>query len=67
VLVYRKVPADETTADATLKLAVKIRLLAVAMGDFTSPGLEIGGDPQALQKLVGVLDAPNPKFNIVTP
>jgi alkyl sulfatase BDS1-like metallo-beta-lactamase superfamily hydrolase len=39
----------------------------VAIGDFTSPGLELSGDPSALQSLLGVLDQPNPSFNIVTP
>jgi alkyl sulfatase BDS1-like metallo-beta-lactamase superfamily hydrolase len=67
VLVYRQVDADEATANATLKLATKTRLLALAAGDFTSPGLEILGDPQALQQLVGVLDRPDPGFNIITP
>jgi alkyl sulfatase BDS1-like metallo-beta-lactamase superfamily hydrolase len=67
VLVYRKVPADDTTANATVKLADKSRLLAAAAGDFTSPGLDLSGDGDALQKLLGVLDRPNPSFNIVTP
>ena len=67
VLVYRQVDADEATANAMLKLATKTRLLALAAGDFTSPGLEILGDPQALQQLVGVLDRPDPGFNIITP
>ncbi len=39
----------------------------VAMGDFTSPGLEISGDQAALQALLGVLDEPDQNFNIVTP
>ena len=67
MLVYRKVAADESTASATLKLDTKVRFLALATGDFSSPGLEIGGDPAALQQLVGVLDRPDPSFNIVTP
>jgi alkyl sulfatase BDS1-like metallo-beta-lactamase superfamily hydrolase len=67
VLVYRKVAADATTAAATLTLATKVRILALAAGDFTSPGLEIGGNPQALQQLVAVLDKPDPSFNIITP
>ncbi|MGX9788630.1 alkyl/aryl-sulfatase [Mycobacterium sp. MMS18-G62] len=67
VLVYRKVPADESTANATVKLANKMRLLLVAAGDFASPGLEVSGDSDALQKLLGVLDRPDPNFNIVTP
>lgn len=67
VLVYRKVPADRSTAGATLTLAAKVRILALVAGDFTSPGLDIDGDPQVLQQLVGVLDRPDPSFNIVTP
>ena len=31
------------------------------------PGLELSGDQAALQKLLGVLDRPDPNFNIVTP
>jgi alkyl sulfatase BDS1-like metallo-beta-lactamase superfamily hydrolase len=67
VLVYRKAAADESTASATVKLANKMRLLLVAAGDFASPGLEVAGDNDALQKLLGVLDRPDPNFNIVTP
>jgi linear primary-alkylsulfatase len=67
VLVYRKVAADPATANVTVKLDSKLRLLAVAMGDFTSPGLEITGDQQALQEFLGALDQPDPSFNIVTP
>ena len=48
-------------------LAAKVRFLALVAGDFSSPGLEIGGDPQVLQHLVGVLDRPDPSFNIITP
>jgi alkyl sulfatase BDS1-like metallo-beta-lactamase superfamily hydrolase len=67
VLVYRQCPADGPSATATVRLADKLRLLAVAAGDFTSPGLEITGDTQALQTLLGVLDQPDPSFNIITP
>jgi alkyl sulfatase BDS1-like metallo-beta-lactamase superfamily hydrolase len=67
VIVYRKVPADSATATVTVKLDSKFRLLAVAMGDFSSPGLEVSGDQTALQALLGALDAPDPNFNIVTP
>ncbi len=67
VLVYRQCPADESTATATIRFATKLRLLAVAGGDFTSPGLEITGDAEALQKLLGALDQPDPSFNIITP
>jgi alkyl sulfatase BDS1-like metallo-beta-lactamase superfamily hydrolase len=67
VLVYRKVAADPATATVTVKLDSKLRLLAVAMGDFTSPGLEISGDQTALRAFLGVLDEPDPSFNIVAP
>jgi alkyl sulfatase BDS1-like metallo-beta-lactamase superfamily hydrolase len=67
VLVYRKVAADPATATVTAKVDSKFRLLAVAMGDFTSPGLEISGDQSALQAFLGALDQPDPNFNIVTP
>ena len=67
VLVYRKVPADETTATATLKLATKARMLQLAAGDFTSAGFEVLGDATALTSLVGVLDRPDPSFDIITP
>jgi alkyl sulfatase BDS1-like metallo-beta-lactamase superfamily hydrolase len=67
VLVYRKVAADPATATVTIKVDSKFRLLAVAMGDFASPGLEISGDQSALQAFLGALDQPEPNFNIVTP
>lgn len=67
VLVRRTVAPDPSTATVTIKLANKIRLLAVVMGDFSSPGLELTGDQSALQALLSVLDGPDPNFNIVTP
>jgi alkyl sulfatase BDS1-like metallo-beta-lactamase superfamily hydrolase len=67
VLVYRKRPADPATAAATVTFAAKMRLLAAANGDFDSPGLEIAGDAAALQSLMGVLDRPDPNFDIITP
>ncbi|BBY58174.1 alkyl/aryl-sulfatase [Mycolicibacterium sarraceniae] len=67
VLVYRQCDAAESTATATIRFAGKLRLLAIAGGDFTSPGMEITGDAQALQTLLGALDQPNPSFNIITP
>ncbi len=65
VLVYRKVPADESTAQATIKLANKLRLLAFAAGDADSPGLEVTGDADALPSILAVVDRPDPGFNIV--
>ena len=67
VLVYRKVDADDRTAQATIRLATKVRLLSLAAGDATSPGVEIAGDSGVLEQLVGVLDKPDPGFDIVTP
>jgi alkyl sulfatase BDS1-like metallo-beta-lactamase superfamily hydrolase len=67
VLVYRKAAADASTATATVTLANKVRLLAFAAGDATSPGLEVAGDAAALPSLLGVLDRPDPGFDIVTP
>jgi alkyl sulfatase BDS1-like metallo-beta-lactamase superfamily hydrolase len=67
VLVYRKIAPDPASATVTVRLASKIRLLSAAFGDFTSPGLELSGDETALQSLLGVLDAPDPSFNIITP
>jgi alkyl sulfatase BDS1-like metallo-beta-lactamase superfamily hydrolase len=56
VLVYRRVAADPATATVTVKAASKLRLLAAATGDFSSPGLDVSGDQAALEA-----------FNIVTP
>ena len=67
VLIYRKVPARPDTAGVTLKLATKGRLLALVGGDLTSPGFEIVGDAEVLTTLVGLLDRPDPNFDIVTP
>jgi alkyl sulfatase BDS1-like metallo-beta-lactamase superfamily hydrolase len=67
VLVYRKVPADPSTANATVKLANKLRLLTFAAGDSDSPGLEFTGDAEALPSMLAVIDRPDPNFNIVTP
>ncbi len=67
VLVYRKRPADPQSAAATVTLASKMRLMAVAMGDLTSPGLDIDGDATVLRSLMSVLDKPDPGFDIVTP
>lgn len=67
VLVHRKVTADPGTATVTVTLADNIRLLAVAMGDFSAPGLQLSGDRGALQALLDALDGPDPNFSIVTP
>ena len=62
VLVYRKVPADAATANATVKLANKLRLLAFAAGDSDSPGLEVTGDANALPSLLGVARPARPEL-----
>ncbi|WP_167355404.1 alkyl/aryl-sulfatase [Mycobacterium malmoense] len=67
VLVYRKAAAQPATATVTVRLDSKSRLLTAALGDFTSPGLEISGDREALRTFLGALDQPDPGFNIVTP
>ncbi|MDQ2636499.1 MAG: MBL fold metallo-hydrolase [Actinomycetota bacterium] len=67
VLVHRQVPAEPATAKATVKLADKLRLLALAVGDNDSPGLEVTGDNAALTSLLAAVDRPDPAFNIVTP
>jgi alkyl sulfatase BDS1-like metallo-beta-lactamase superfamily hydrolase len=67
VLVYRECPPHYASAGLTVKLANKVRLLQAALGDLSSPGLELSGDESALQSLISALDRPNPNFNIVTP
>jgi alkyl sulfatase BDS1-like metallo-beta-lactamase superfamily hydrolase len=67
VLVYRQVSAEPATATVTVEMESKSRLLTVALGDFASPGLQISGDQAALRALLGVLDQPDPSFDIVTP
>jgi alkyl sulfatase BDS1-like metallo-beta-lactamase superfamily hydrolase len=71
VLVHRQVPADSATANVTVTVDNTVRLLMVVMGlgmeGVSSPGLEISGDQAALQQLLGVLEKPDPAFNIVTP
>lgn len=64
---HRRVPGDPVTAHATVTFANKLRLLAVVGGDTTSPGLDVTGDADALPALLGVLDRPDPAFDIVTP
>ncbi|WP_167310131.1 alkyl/aryl-sulfatase [Mycobacterium parascrofulaceum] len=67
VLVYRKSAPQPATATVMVRLDSKSRLLTAALGDFTSPGLEISGDREALRTFLGALDQPDPGFNIVTP
>jgi alkyl sulfatase BDS1-like metallo-beta-lactamase superfamily hydrolase len=67
VLVHRKRAAEESTAQATIKFANKLRLLTFAAGDRDSPGIEITGDAEALPSIIAVVDRPDPNFNIVEP
>jgi alkyl sulfatase BDS1-like metallo-beta-lactamase superfamily hydrolase len=67
VLVQRRVAADTATADVTVKLDNAFRLLMLATGDFSSPGVEISGQQAALQQFLGVIEQPDPSFNIITP
>ncbi|OBJ70723.1 alkyl sulfatase dimerization domain-containing protein [Mycobacterium sp. 1274756.6] len=67
VLVQRLRPAEAAAADATVALSDRMRLLSALVGDLSSPGLEISGDPAVLPTLLGVLDEPDPGFAIVTP
>lgn len=67
VLIHRKLAADSATAHATVTVGNKVRLVAAALGDLTSPGFEVSGDDTVLSTFLGVLDRPNPGFNIVTP
>lgn len=67
VLIHRKVAADPATANATVTVGNKVRLVTAALGDISSPGFEVSGDESVLQTFLSVLDQPNPAFNIVTP
>lgn len=65
VLVYVE---REAAADAALHLTLtKSRLLALAGGDLTSDGLEVGGDIGVLQQILEVLSPGDPDFEIVLP
>jgi hypothetical protein len=44
-----------------------MRLLAFAVGDADSPGLEITGEANALPSIIAVVDRPDPGFNIIEP
>lgn len=67
VLIHRKLPADPATANATVTVGDKVRLVAAALGDISSPGFEVFGDRTVLQTFLSVLDRPDSAFNIVTP
>jgi alkyl sulfatase BDS1-like metallo-beta-lactamase superfamily hydrolase len=65
VLVHVERPADDTAA-ATLRLT-KQRMIQLLGGDLTSPGIEVLADEATLPALLGVLDKPDPGFEIVLP
>lgn len=67
VLVHRQVPADAATAQAGVRVADTLRLLALAAGDNASPGLDVTGDTEVLTSLLAAVDRPDPAFNIITP
>jgi alkyl sulfatase BDS1-like metallo-beta-lactamase superfamily hydrolase len=61
----------DTPADAVLRLPAA-GLAAVATGAtdpaaLAAAGVRVDGDPTALGRLVGALEAPDPDFAIVTP
>ena len=66
VFVAVKRAADAASADATVT-TTKPRLIALVGGDLTSSGLDVAGDAGVMQALLGVLDAGDPSFAIVTP
>ncbi len=67
VLVHRRVlpipPPRTSPSSWTTRFAFSRWRWAMS----AQPGLEISGDQTALQQLLGVLDKPDPAFNIVTP
>jgi alkyl sulfatase BDS1-like metallo-beta-lactamase superfamily hydrolase len=65
VLIYREADADPAAA-ASVSVS-QLRLLALMGGDHDSPGVAISGDAGHVSALLGVLDAGDPAFAIVTP
>ena len=67
VFAYAKDTPADVDADVTVPAAA---LSALAVGDLAAAaaaGLRVDGDGTALQSLFGVLDAPDPAFDIVVP
>ncbi|NRI63964.1 MBL fold metallo-hydrolase [Rhodococcus sp. MS16] len=58
-------PRTKATADLTLTLT-KAQLLGLLAGGGLD-GIEHSGDPATIQRLLGLLDSPDPAFAIVTP
>ncbi|MGB3887486.1 alkyl/aryl-sulfatase [Gordonia sp. (in: high G+C Gram-positive bacteria)] len=66
VLVHRVRIEKDGPADATVT-TTKARLLARLAGDATSPGIDVAGDTATLPRLMGLVVAGDPAFNIVVP
>ncbi|MFC4138355.1 MULTISPECIES: alkyl/aryl-sulfatase [unclassified Microbacterium] len=64
VLVYLE--DGEGDVSLTLRLT-KARLIALAAGDATSPGIETEGDIETIKSILAVVDPGDPAFAIVTP
>jgi alkyl sulfatase BDS1-like metallo-beta-lactamase superfamily hydrolase len=62
VLIHHRAPVD--AADLVLRLPARA-LPAILVGRMD--GIDLAGDPTVLQRLQGVLDAPDPDFEIVRP
>ena len=67
VLVYRKVPADESTARRDRQAREQAAAAGFRGRRRRLAGLEITGDANALPSIIAVLDRPDPGFNIVAP
>ncbi len=67
VLIHRPRIDRDPDADVIVTADTKLRLIAFLAGDTASPGIEIDGDAGALERLIAVLDAPDPAFEIVLP
>ncbi|ODR04432.1 alkyl sulfatase [Mycolicibacillus koreensis] len=66
VLTHRVAAADPASAQATIVAEDRGALLAAINGS-PAGGVRLDGDASALTRLLGVLDAPDPDFTIVTP
>lgn len=60
-----RVPSGASGAEATFTLTKPQFLTLLAAGGLA--GIKVDGDASVLQRVVGVLDAPDPEFAIVTP
>jgi alkyl sulfatase BDS1-like metallo-beta-lactamase superfamily hydrolase len=62
VLIHHRAPVD----GADLVLRLPTRALPAILGG-RMEGIDLAGDPTVLQRLLGVLDAGDPAFEIVRP